>query len=333
MTDSGSSRRARSVILIGALLLYAPSAIGGGCEMIYRLNEQASYQEGCFPPCACPIQIGERFRGTFVMGPPSSSAGEIVREVERLLWIVELDGSEREITGSGTYRFTGGPPPQRHALDLDLSIDGGVPQRFSSGFVPREANHGSIEIAVSLDGQQCWDTVIVVGASPVPAGAVLEYRLAEDSTYQRGCFPPCECPIELPRRLEGTLSLTPILDHGTYEEYAAPRARFEAPPPTAGACEISLTGYGMYTLIQGFAGPIHALDLRLRSNGGELERFDNSLLNTEPTFPDEFAVEIDTNDQTCYDTVLSIHAVRSRSLIFENGFECGDVVAWLPPAP
>jgi hypothetical protein len=39
-------------------------------------------------------------------------------------------------------------------------------------------------------------------------------------------------------------------------------------------------------------------------------------------------VAVEKQGQTCVDTVLSIHAVRVESLIFEDGFECGQMGAW-----
>ena len=156
---------------------------------------------------------------------------------------------------------------------------------FSSGWLPLESDDGSISIPISINGQACRDTLIVVDASPIPPDAVLEYRLADDSSYLHGCFDPCDCPLEEPRPLGGTLSLVEILNHGTYVEYAVPKAAFVAPAVDPAGNEVILNGFGLYTLIQGFAGPAHILDLRLRSNDGPVEEFSSELFNTDPTFP------------------------------------------------
>jgi len=321
--------RVRHILIFGACLTAATvSSAGNDCETVYRLTEAATYQEGCFPPCECPTVEAARFRGTFVLGPASVGDGVKSYNLENVAWFLTIDNAEIEVFGSGLYRTTTGPPPVAHALDLDLSIDGGEPQHFFSGFVPVSSNDGSIDIPVSINGQTCRDTVIVVNASPVPPESILQYRLAPDSAYQTGCFGMCACPLQEPRPLDGTLSLVQILDYGTYEEYAVPRAAFVAKPVGPAEDEINLTGFGLYTLIQGYAGPAHALDLKLSTDGGEVVLFDNQLFNTDPRFPAEFSVVIDTDDQICFDTVLSLHAIWSGPLIFQDDFECGDTSSW-----
>jgi hypothetical protein len=195
------------------------------------------------------------------------------------------------------------------------------------------SNGTSIDIPVSLHGQYCYDKVITVNAALVNNDSILRYSLASDSTYQFGCSAPCDCPLESPRPLRGGLVLTPILVQGTYVEYGVPLAHFSVPPSGDTGGEISFDGSGTYTLIQGFAGPAHILDLCLTENTVERGRFLNQLTNTDPTFPDEFEVVVEKQGQTCVDTVLSMHAVRLESLIFENGFECGELGAWTGSTP
>lgn len=317
------------LLIFGACLVFATVAEAGtGCETIYRLTEDATYQEGCFPPCMCPVIEATRFRGTFVMGPASVCNGMATHPVRNIGWYLTIDSTEIEVSGSGTYRISTGPLPVVHALDLELSIGGGEPQHFFSGFLPVTSNDGSIDIPVSINGLTCQDIVIVVNAAPVPPESVLEYRLAPDSTYQEGCFGACECVLQEPRPIEGTLSLVQILNHGTYVEYGVPRAELATQSVGPGSGDVVLAGFGLYTLIQGFAGPAHNLDLWLSSKGGEAKRFDNGLFNTDPTFPGEFSVVIDMDDQTCYDVVLSLHAIWTGPVVFNDGFECGDPSNW-----
>lgn len=321
--------RARRFLIFGACLAIATAAgAGTDCETVYRLTEAATYEEGCFPPCECPTVEAARFRGTFILGPASVGNGVNSHDVQNVAWFLSIDNAEIEVFGSGLYRITTGPPPVVHALDLDLSIDGSEPQHFFSGFVPVTSNEGAIDIPISLNGQTCQDTVIVVNASSVAPESVLHYQLATDSTYQTGCFGACECPLQEPRPLDGTLFLVKILDHGTYEEFAVPSAALVAKPLGPTDEEITLSGFGLYTLIQGFAGPAHVLDLRVSTDGGEVELFDNQLSNTDPTFPAEFSIVIDTDDQICFDTVLSLHSIWSGPLIFQDDFECGDTSSW-----
>jgi len=46
------------------------------------------------------------------------------------------------------------------------------------------------------------------GAHPTRAAVATPYALAPGSQLQRGCFPPCLCPISLERPLTGTFRLT-----------------------------------------------------------------------------------------------------------------------------
>jgi hypothetical protein len=329
MSFAKCTTRVLAAFVLGACIFCTlPAEAGANCESIYRLTEKASYQEGCFPPCMCPIMMATGIRGTFVMGPATTGDAVLSYEVLYVNWIVTLGDAEFEITGSGTYRVSSGPPPWVHALDLDLSVDGGETQHFFSGFVPLTSNDGSIDIPISINGQYCYDTLIVVNASPVRDDSILRYQLAAESTYQRGCFDPCDCPLEMPRQLQGVFALVPVLEHGTYVEYAVPWARFVVPPLDNLSEEIRLTGFGTYTLVQGFAGPAHGLDLQLRASGGDVERFVSPLMNTDPSFPAEFEIVVDTNDQVCFDTVLSIHAIWSGPIVFRDDFECGDHTAW-----
>jgi len=319
----------RIALALGACICFTlPSNAGTNCESIYRLTEKARYQEGCFPPCMCPIMMATGIRGTFVMGPATAGDEVLSYDVLYVNWIVTLGDAEFEIIGSGTYRVSNGPQPPVQSLDLDLSVDGGETQHFFSGFVPLTSNDGSIDVPISINGQYCYDTVIVVNASPLSHDSILHYRLATDSTYQRGCFDPCDCLLEEPRQIQGTLTLVPVLEYGTYVEYAVPQAHFVVPPLDNASEETRFTGFGTYTLAQGFIGPAHQLDLMLRTNGGSAERFGSTFANTDPTFPAEFDIVVDMNSQVCFDTVLSIHAIWSGAIVFQDDFECGNHTAW-----
>ena len=315
---------ALGICVVGAI----PSNAGSNCETIFRLTEKASYQEGCFPPCMCPIMVAAGIRGTFVMGPATAGDVFLSREVLYVNWIVSIGDTEFEIIGSGIYRVSINSEPMIHALDLALTVDGGERQFFFSGFVPLTSNDGTIDIPISINGQYCYDTVIVVNAAPVTDDSILHFRLAADSTYQQGCFDPCDCPLEMPRRLEGALTLVPVLELGTYVEYSVAQARLVALPFDNISEEIKMTGYGTYTLAQGYAGPAHQLDLTLATSGGGVERFDSTFTNTDPTFPADFDIVVDINDQVCFDTVLSIHAKGSGHIVFRDDFECGGLTAW-----
>src|SRR6266478_346281 len=48
----------------------APStAASAQTSTLYRLNKDSTFQQGCFPPCLCPIMIAVPVKGTFVLTP------------------------------------------------------------------------------------------------------------------------------------------------------------------------------------------------------------------------------------------------------------------------
>lgn len=277
---------------------------------VYRLSADATFQEGCFDPCLCPIMNEAPLRGTFLLGRPVS--GDVVdfREIRQINWMVGPAGmTSHRITGSGNYRITNFGLPQQHALELELSIDGGEPQFFFSDFVPVDSNDGSIDITVSMNGVFCYDIVIRVSAAPVLRDEILDYTLGDGSTWQQGCFDPCDCLLEEPVPIRGSFGLVPLYDYGTFAEFAVVNLRLGLRATQSAASLRAYSGFGTYTLVQGFAGPAHAMTLTLRSPIGESLRFDSELANTAPTFPD-FDIVLDMNDMTCFDRVLTLRARR-----------------------
>ena len=107
-----------------------PAGAGTQCSSIYRLTEKASYQEGCYPPCYCPLMMASGIRGTFVLGPGTANGEFIDHEVLSAYWIVTLGDTEFAITGAGTYRVSSGPLPIVHALDIEQ-----ITSASTSGFV------------------------------------------------------------------------------------------------------------------------------------------------------------------------------------------------------
>ena len=57
-------------------------------------------------------------------------------------------------------------------------------------------------------------------ANAQSAGGPALYRLNPDSSFQRGCFPPCECPVMGTEPVKGTFLLTPTGYDGLFNTYA-----------------------------------------------------------------------------------------------------------------
>jgi hypothetical protein len=81
-------------------------------------------------------------------------------------WSVSIDGTNLIVTGSGTYKVSGGTSPEQE-LVLDLQVGLGNVEHFDSGLVPDSAPFPEIQVTISIHGQVCFDTVFAVNASPV----------------------------------------------------------------------------------------------------------------------------------------------------------------------
>lgn len=156
---------------------------------IYRLNAGSGFQQGCFPPCLCPLQQGVSVRGTFRLASTGSDGLFDSYTVDEVNWIVSMGDRELLVTGFGTYTI-GGEFAVQQQLVLDLKVGDDPVQHFDSGLAPGSAQFPDINVTISIHGQVCFDTVFLVDASPVPSDQIHPYALLPESTFQRGCFPP-----------------------------------------------------------------------------------------------------------------------------------------------
>jgi hypothetical protein len=150
-----------------ALVLTASSARAQD-GTVYRLGPDSDHEAGCFGPCACPVLIQSPMTGTFRLRFAGPGEAEEHYQVLDIDWAVPTQKGLTHVTGSGLYtRLLGNPPSQR--MDLDLSIDGDAPLRFSSGVDPVTVPWPSLDAVVSRHGEFCWDTLFTVSAAPATA--------------------------------------------------------------------------------------------------------------------------------------------------------------------
>jgi len=142
---------------------------------VYGLNKNSTLEQGCFPPCLCPVLVGSAVRGAFVLTPTGFDGLYNTYSVEDVHWVVSLGGTNKLITGQGTYKL-GGEVALLQELSLYLQVGGATVEHFDSGLVPVKTQFPDINVTISINGQVCFDTVIGVSASPVhlamtPSGA------------------------------------------------------------------------------------------------------------------------------------------------------------------
>ncbi len=142
-----------------------------------------------------------------------------------------------------------------------------------------------------------------VASAQSAAGPVL-YRLNPDSSFQRGCFPPCMCPVMITEPVKGTFLLTPSGYDGLFNTYAVTDVNWKFTNYDGTATLV--TGSGTYK-VGGEVAVQQELSLYLQMDGGQVEHFDSGLVAESAQFPN-IQVSISTNGQYCFDTVFDVHA-------------------------
>lgn len=305
-----STPSVRLAATAGALLaLWAAPARAQSADApatLYRLEKDATYQEGCFPPCLCPILVETPARGTLALRPAGFDGLFEHYEVRDVNWTVSLGDSELRVTGSGKYRI-GGEFALMEQLELDLRVGDEPVEHFDSGLVPAGAIFPSLRVAVSIHGQYCYDTVFVVSASPVPRDQIHPYRLQSDSTFQRGCFDLCDCAVWEPLPIEGGFALVDLRRDPLWAEFAVVNVDWTVAPSAAtGDLPLPVRGYGTYR-VGGEAERQQRLILDLEVGEEPRVLFDSGLVPGGQAFP-RLDARISVSGATCLDTIIEVHA-------------------------
>jgi hypothetical protein len=144
---------------------------------------------------------------------------------------------------------------------------------------------------------------VVVSCGVATAGDSVLYLLKPDSSFQRGCFPPCLCPVMMTEPVRGTFLLTPSVANGFSTIYNVTEVRWSF---TNNGTATSVTGSGTYE-VGGQPTAQQELSLYLQIDGGNVEHFDSGSVTNPVSFPD-ISVSISTNGQFCFDTVFYVNA-------------------------
>ena len=283
---------------------------------IYRLDKGSTFQRGCFEPCLCPILAEVPVRGTFNLIPTGFDGLYQNYKITDINWTVSLGNPELRITGSGTYRV-GGEFAILQELSLDLLVGGGPAQHFDSGLVLPGAQFPSLSATISVNKMYCFDTVIVVNASPVPLAEIHPYRLLHDSTFQRGCFGACDCALGLPQPVYGTFALVDMRQDPALAEFLTEFAVVNVRWATSSALDpaattVPIRGFGMYRQGGEFA-LFERLGLDLTVDGEPQTHYDSGQVPVGASFP-RIDTSISINNLVCYDTLIHVDAWPRRHL-------------------
>src|SRR5215472_12329844 len=73
-------------------------------SLIYRLNQQTTYQKGCIPPCTCPVSEPVQVIGTFVLTPAPETL-MATYQISEVNWTFIIGNQQILVTGSGSTKL------------------------------------------------------------------------------------------------------------------------------------------------------------------------------------------------------------------------------------
>ena len=164
---------------------------------------------------------------------------------------------------------------------------------------------------------------LLSGQTGTPAPWV--YMLDKSSTFQRGCFDPCTCPILDKTTLGGTFKLTFSHSDPLYQYYDVTDVSLKT---TIAGVPARITGSGTYRM-GGEVAVEQELDLDLVVEDEPVAHFTSGRVVGPSHFP-RIDLTVSINGVYCYDTVLAI----SSAPVPKAGAQPSDVwwQSFLPPA-
>ena len=142
-----------------------------------------------------------------------------------------------------------------------------------------------------------------VPTAPTASGPVI-YRLDKESTFQRGCFAPCLCPVMEQAPMRGTFILGGGVYDGLFTTYKVSDVNWVV---TLNGTDVRITGGGTYRIGGEFAVQ-QELALDLQVGDDPVQKFDSGLITgSKVPFP-AISLTISIHGQTCFDTVLNVSA-------------------------
>jgi len=298
----------RCVLMLGLAALFlaaAPLRAQSTAPVLYRLDAGSAFHRGCYPPCTCPLFSTDNIRGTYTLTFDHADPLFNWYKVKNVNWVVTIDGSDVRITGEGTYRV-GGQVAVQQQMTLKLVVGSEAAQTFDSGLVGGGGDFPKINITISVNGMYCFDTVIDVKSSPVPASEFLHEKLY-NSTYEEGCFPPCQCPLYY-FNATGACDLVPLPNASTpiRQEWAVVNVDWKvAPPGLPTPTDRHFLGFGTYYILQVGPSAQNQMTLDL-TDSGTTKRFDSGRVSGGTQFPN-IDINLSVNGFYCYDQAFFLH--------------------------
>lgn len=135
------------------------------------------------------------------------------------------------------------------------------------------------------------------------------YRLERASTFQRGCFPPCMCPVMETAPTVGTFRLNLVTVGDVFDFYEVTAVRFKVQSSSGEVVEV--TGSGTYAVST--ITDQQRMDLTLVVGSEPPTTYRSGDVPGGSAFP-RIAVPISINGGFCRDTLIDIRAKPARRL-------------------
>lgn len=132
-----------------------------------------SYQEGCLPPCLCPVFQAQPVSGTMNLLPLGhGSNGFFEFAVVNVDWAIHPPAPSplpafTPVSGLGIYQVallsTSAGGDQRMLLDLNV---GGTPDRWDSGLMPNNGPFPIIDLQLAVNDFFCFEQIFSIRSEP-----------------------------------------------------------------------------------------------------------------------------------------------------------------------
>lgn len=137
----------------------------------YRLTSPSSFQQGCFPPCLCPLQAPVKMRGVYdlVLLRDLGTIQEYAVVNARFRTVGASLSQVHTVRGAGFYTRISGFAGYLEQFELGATVDGGPLTAFDSGLNNGGDEFPDISATLTDNDFVCFNTVLDLFSSPVGA--------------------------------------------------------------------------------------------------------------------------------------------------------------------
>lgn len=140
------------------------------------------------------------------------------------------------------------------------------------------------------------------------------YRLERGSTFQRGCFPPCKCPVMEAVPITGTFRLELVTVGDVFDFYEVTAVRWKV---RRNSGDLLITGSGTYKVST--IADLQEMNLTLVVGAEQPTVYQSDSVPGGASFP-RIALPISINGGYCFDTVIDLRArPASRLRVYSSG--------------